>query len=83
MSNVDLEFPKPVRMNNRLYWCRSELEAYKRTLIRHATGATREPEPVRNEIETFVTAEQVTKEFGFGRRTLGRRIAGRSVTEAA
>ena len=75
MSDPDINFPQPFRSNGRLYWRRSELKAYKQALIRQATGATGDPEPVRNDVETFVTAEQVTKEFGFGRRTLGRRIA--------
>jgi hypothetical protein len=65
-------------MNGRLYWRRSELEFYKRAIIRQVTGASADAGPVRNDVETFVTAEQVTKEFGFGRRTLGRRIAGHS-----
>lgn len=54
------------------------METYKRAIIRQATGATGDPEPVHNDVETFVTADQVTKEFGFGRRTLGRRIEAAS-----
>jgi acyl dehydratase len=69
MSDPEIKFPNPFRMNGRLYWRRSSLETYKRAIIRQATGATDDPEPVHNDAETFVTAEQVTKEFGFGRRT--------------
>jgi predicted DNA-binding transcriptional regulator AlpA len=84
MSDPDIDFPQPFRMNGRLYWRRSELEFYKRAIIRQATGATGDPEPViRNDVETFVTAEQVTKEFGFGRRTLGRRIAPQAAPHSA
>lgn len=82
MAKVEPEFPAPIRMRGRLFWRRSELESYKRALIAHAIGeppAENAPPPV----ESFVTAEQVTKEFGFGRRTLGRRIAGLKIGEAA
>lgn len=84
MSSVDPKFPKPLRMNGRLYWRRSELETYKQDII---CGALGESAPARanchDAVETFVTAEQVTREFGFGRRTLGRRIAECSNVEAA
>jgi hypothetical protein len=84
MSN-EPEFPTPIRMKGRLYWRRNEIESYKRNLIAYATGAPiPDPEPLAaGTIETFVTSEQVSTEFGFGRRTLGRRIAGRPITEAA
>ena len=64
MSDPEIKFPNPFCMNGRLYWRRSELESYKRALIRQATGATGDPEPVHHD----VPAEQVTKEFGFGRK---------------
>jgi len=83
MSDTDTPFPQPFRSNGRLYWRRSELEAYKQALIRQATGATGDPEPVRNDVESFVSAETVTKEFGFGRRTLGRRIASAPAQHSA
>jgi predicted DNA-binding transcriptional regulator AlpA len=84
MSSADPKFPKPLRMNGRLYWRRSELEAYKQNIIRSALGeAAPSRENCHDEVELFVTAEQVTKEFGFGRRTLGRRIAEYSKVESA
>ncbi len=73
----DLKFPTPLRLHGgRLYWRRSALEAYKRALIRAAGGNVAEPETNPAEPEIFVHADQVAKEFGFGRRTLGRRVAG-------
>jgi len=77
------DFPLPIRMRGRLFWRRSELEQYKRNLMAAAVGGVVTNLPV-DQIETFVPAEQVAREFGFGRRTLGRRIAGRtSIAEAA
>jgi hypothetical protein len=61
-------FPNPINRNKRLYFVRHEVENYKRALL-GMTG--QEPTAV---IE-WVPAGQVAKEFGFGRRTLGRRIA--------
>jgi hypothetical protein len=77
------DFPLPIRMRGRLFWRRSELETYKRKLLAFASGATAPSEPFADQIETFVPAEQVAREFGFGRRTLGRRIAGSSKVESA
>ena len=80
MSKSEPEFPLPIRMNGRLFWQRSKLEVYKQKLISNAIGS--EPAPADKTglaVESFVPSEQVMKEFGFGRRTLGRRIAGRSV----
>jgi hypothetical protein len=78
-------FPLPIRMRGRLFWRRSELEHYKRKLMAAALGgAVAELHSAPDQIETFVPAEQVAREFGFGRRTLGRRIAGRNpMVEAA
>jgi hypothetical protein len=81
MSNLP-EFPLPVRRNGRLYWLRSELEVYKRALVRAARGLPDAAAPSHS-IEEFVPSDQVAKEFGINRRTLGRRIAGRDVKEAA
>ena len=83
MSNVP-DFPLPVRRNGRLYWLRSELEAYKRALVRAARGlpAPDDDSPPLS-IEEFVPSDRVAAEFGINRRTLGRRIAGRDVKEAA
>jgi hypothetical protein len=73
MSNV--KFPQALRLNNRIFFLRSELEKYKRALVAAATGD--EPEPVASSgAEVFVPAEQAAREFGFSRRTLGRRIRG-------
>jgi hypothetical protein len=83
MSN-EPDFPLPIRMRGRLFWRRSELERYKRKLMAAAVGgAIAELDSAHDQIETFVPAEQVAREFGFGRRTLGRRIAERSNMEAA
>jgi hypothetical protein len=71
------EFPAPFRFRGRLYWRRPEIEAYKRELLSFVTGAP-VPAPSAEAVESFVSAEQVTKEFGFGRRTLGRRIDRRA-----
>jgi hypothetical protein len=77
MSKPADSFPRPIRINGRLFWRRSELESYKRKLISAALGlqaaTSQEPETV----ETFVTSQEVAREFAFTRRTLGRRIAGR------
>ncbi|MGO8739257.1 hypothetical protein [Rhodoblastus sp.] len=81
MSN-EPNFPLPIRMRGRLFWRRTELELYKHKLMAAALGATI-PETISDRIETFVPADQVAREFGFGRRTLGRRIAGRPAAEVA
>jgi hypothetical protein len=82
--SIEPEFPIPIRLRGRLFWRRSELETYKRKLLAFASGGSMTPvEPSPDQIEIFVPSDQVAREFGFGRRTLGRRIAGRSITEAA
>ncbi len=63
------QFPQPQLLNGRLYWTRSSLEKYKGQLL----GKPFEPGP--DFVESFVPSGQVGKEFGFGRRTLGRRVA--------
>jgi hypothetical protein len=68
-------FPHPVRMRNRLYWRRLDLEAYKRHLVAAALGVTDPPFAAPSNVEEFVAAAMVAKELGFGRRTLGRLIA--------
>jgi hypothetical protein len=62
-------FPLPIKINERWYWLRSGLEAYKCAMI----GL---PPPPRSDtdIAVLVTAKVVAQEFGVGRRTLGRRI---------
>lgn len=81
-SKIEIAFPKPFRRNKRLYFVRSEVERYKRALIEQATGI---PAPGREVdlVESFVTAEQVAAELGFGRRTIGRMIAGCEIREVA
>lgn len=72
------EFPRPIVQNGRNYFDRYELENYKRELI----GLTPLPRDERAPIE-LVPSAKVTKEFGFGRRTLGRRMAtGKSAAAA-
>jgi hypothetical protein len=83
MSKSEPEFPIPIRMNGRLFWQRSKLEAYKHQLISNAIGSESAPaDKTGLAVESFVSSEQVMKEFGFGRRTLGRRIAGHSIQNA-
>lgn len=77
------EFPNPVKMRGRLFWRRSELETYKHQLLTFASGVPASAGFVANQIESFVPAGEVALEFGFGRRTLGRRIAGRNIPEVA
>ncbi len=80
----ELKFPLPLRLHGgRLYWRRSELEKYKRDLIRAAGGNVDEYHPDPRAPEEFVHADQVAREFGFGRRTLGRRVAGFDTEVAA
>ena len=82
MSNVP-DFPTPIRRNGRLFWLRSELEAYKRALVRAARGLPAPDDDAAPAVEEFVPSDRVAAEFGINRRTLGRRIAGRDVKEAA
>lgn len=81
MTNPD--FPAPMRINGRLFWRRSQIEKYKREIIASATGAPVEESTTL--IEEFVPADVIAREFGFTRRTLGRRIVSRNSenTEAA
>lgn len=82
MSNLP-EFPTPIRLRGRLFFRRRDLEAYKRALL-VAHGLVKPDEPFREpEIEELVNAEQASKELGFGRRTIGRRVAGKKIEEAA
>ena len=74
MSNI--EFPAPRKLNGRLYWDRFEIENYKRALL----GLPPLERSTSTPIE-LITAAQITKEVGFGRRTLGRRIANRSISD--
>ena len=76
------DFPLPIRMRGRLFWRRSELEHYKHKLMAAAVGGAPEHRTDHDQIEIFVPAEQVAREFGFGRRTLGRRIADRNAMVA-
>ncbi|CAN2533032.1 hypothetical+protein [Methylocapsa aurea] len=82
MSNIP-EFPTPIRLRGRLFFRRRDLEAYKRALL-IAHGVMKADEPMREpEVEELVNAEQAAKELGFGRRTIGRRVAGKKIEEAA
>jgi hypothetical protein len=62
------EFPAPLRLNGRLFFDRHAIENFKRA----AFGLP--PEERTSEIK-LIPAGQVAKEFGFARRTLGRRVA--------
>ena len=63
-----LIFPKPIRQNGRVFFWRSRIEAHKRAL----SGLPPQDPP---SIDVLVPAKQVALEFGFGRRTLARRVA--------
>ena len=76
--STEPEFPRPIEKNHRLYFDSHEVENYKRRLI-GLPETTRDP-AARIQLRT---AKDVAAELGFGRRTLGRRIAGRSGGEAA
>jgi predicted DNA-binding transcriptional regulator AlpA len=79
MSIQNPNFPTPVRMNGRLFFLRSELEYYKSKLIAEAVGSS-VPAGKPIPIEIFVPANEVAKEFGLSRRTIGRRIRRNSGT---
>ena len=67
-----LDFPIPVKINGRLFFEELAIENYKRGILGlpplARDGAAR---------INLVTAKNVAAEFGFGRRTLGRRVKGR------
>jgi hypothetical protein len=60
--------PTPVTQNGRLYFWRSQIETHKREL------AGLPPVDNRDAIDVLVPAARVATEFGWGRRTLGRRV---------
>ena len=74
MSNAP-EFPAPIRQNGRLYFVDHAVENYKREL---AGLPPLPPDP--NAKIVFRPASEVAADFGFGRRTLGRRITKRENT---
>ncbi len=66
-------FPTPRRIKGRLYFLRSEVEAYKAKALAHALGS--EPvAPPPPPVDSLVPAKVIAEELGFGRRTLGRRL---------
>jgi hypothetical protein len=69
----DPEFPEPIRRNGRLFFVDRQVENYKRALA----GLPLLPDDPNAPIK-FRPAASVAADFGFGRRTLGRRIAKRS-----
>jgi len=73
LSTRNARFPSPIKQNGRLYFFRRQLEEYKRAL------AGLPPEPW-NGIDELVPATLAAREFGFGRRTLGRRITDAAIT---
>ncbi len=75
--SATVEFPEPIRRNGRLYFVDRAIENYKRALA----GLPLLPEDPTAPIK-FRTAADVAADFGFGRRTLGRRIA-KSTNNAA
>jgi len=70
MSQSTIEFPAPRKLNGRLFWDRLDIENYKRALLGLPPLDRNPSTPIE-----LVPASQVTREVGFGRRTLGRRIA--------
>lgn len=78
----EIPFPAPINLNGRNFYQRSRVEHYKQSLIAQALGHPL-PEYVPPTVEEFVPSKGVTKELGCSLRTLGRRIAGLSKSEAA
>ncbi len=67
------EFPAPFRRNGRLIWDRFDIENEKRRML-GLRPLERDPsKPIE-----FVTAQQLAREFPFGRRTIGRLVKGRA-----
>jgi hypothetical protein len=64
------EFPTPVRLNGRLYFVDRAIENHKRKLA----GLPALPDDPTAPIK-LRPASEVAADFGFGRRTLGRRVA--------
>lgn len=81
MSNK-IPFLPPINLNGRNFYQRSRVEHYKLSLIAEALGHPL-PDYVPPAVEEFVPSKGVTKELGCSLRTLGRRIAGISKSEAA
>jgi hypothetical protein len=75
-------FPTALDINGRPYFLRSQLEEYKQALIAWASGAQVASSDTKPAIEEFVPAERAARELGVGRRTIGRRIGGRSPATA-
>ncbi len=78
MSNVEPEFPKPIRLRGRLFFDRHPVENYKRALL-GLPPLERDP----NKPIELLSAKQLKDEIGVNRRTLGRRVAGRVIEESA
>ncbi len=63
------EFPTPIRQNGRLLFVDRQVENHKRALA----GMPPLPDDPNAPIK-FRAASEVANDFGFGRRTLGRRL---------
>jgi hypothetical protein len=72
----EIAFPTAIRQAGRIYFRRDEIENHKLAL------AGLPPKPTSDVIE-LVPAPQVAREFGFHRRTLGRRLAEQVPTAEA
>ena len=82
MKKVEIELPPTYTFGGRNFSKRSEIEHTKNCLIARATG--REAPPyIPPEIEQFVPASQVAREFGISKRTHARRMAEREKSHAA
>jgi len=73
MSMLESEFPAPIEKNGRKFFIRHQIENYKRSLA----GMTLIAEDAVRIVE-FVPAQQAADELGVNRRTLGRRMRGKS-----
>jgi hypothetical protein len=65
--SYEIAFPPAIRQGGRLFFIRDQIENHKLAL------AGLPPRPPSGVIE-LVPAGQVAREFGFHRRTLGRRV---------
>ena len=81
-SKIEIAFPKPFRRNKRPLLRKERGRALQARADRAGHGNSCAGARV-DLVESFVTAEQVAAELGFGRRTIGRMIAGCEIREVA
>ena len=66
------QFPAPFRMGGKLLWEQFEIENFKRGLIGLEPLERDDSKPI-----VFMTAQQISAELPYQRRTLGKMIEGR------